>query len=202
MANWFVVRTNIKSEEKAERNLRAAGFSTYAPWQRFEKWNRRKNKHIVHTRRIVPRYLFLEVGNFTVDQIPWGVIRACEGVECVLGVNGRPVPLSNHKATPRSYSEVEKLNAIMEAEAQHVFDETREGKLFRREIGKTKKETTRMKFPAGTKVRINEGPFAAFDGEITNVTGKGMLQVMTSLFGRLTPVELEPGQVEPIASAA
>ena len=198
---WFVIRTNVKCEEKAERNLRAAGFGTYAPWQRFEKWNRKKNCHIVHERRIVPRYLFIDVGRVAVNEVPWGVIRACEGVECVLGVSGRPVPLSD-KAAGKGFSDVEKLQAIMEAEAQHIFDETREGKLFRREIGKTKKETTRMKFPAGTKVKINEGPFATFDGEVTNVTGKGMLQVMTSIFGRLTPVEMEPSQVEAIASAA
>jgi transcriptional antiterminator NusG len=199
---WYVIRTNIKCEDKAERNLREAGFGTYAPWQRFEKWNRRKNKHILHERRIVPRYLFVEVGNRAINEVPWGVIRACEGVESVLGVNGRPVPLSERSASRQGFSDIEKLQAIMEAEAQRVFDETREGKLYRREIGKTKKETTRMKFPAGTKVRINDGPFATFGGEISNVTGKGMLQVMTSIFGRLTPVELEPSQVEAIATAA
>lgn len=199
---WYVIRTNVKCEEKAERNLRAAGFRTYAPWQRFERWNRRKNCHILHERRIVPRYLFLDVGNRTINEVPWGVIRACEGVECVLGVNGTPAPLSEKSARAREFSDVEKLQAIMEAEAQHVFDETRAGKLFRREIGKTKAETTRMKFPVGSKVRINDGPFATFGGEITNVTGKGMLQIMTSLFGRMTPVEMEPGKVEPIASAA
>lgn len=37
---WYVIRTNIKSEDKAERNLRDAGFATYAPWQKFERfWN-------------------------------------------------------------------------------------------------------------------------------------------------------------------
>lgn len=197
---WYVIRTNIKCEDKAEENLRRAGFGTYAPWQRFEKWNRRKNKAIIHERRMVPRYLFVDTGSLGTDDTPWGVIRGCEGVECILGVNGRPAPLSAHKAGPKTFSEVEKLQAIMEAEAQHLFDETREGKLYRREIGKTKKETTKIKFPVGSKVKINDGPFGGFSGEITNVTGRGMLLVMTSLFGRFTPVEMEPGQVEPIAS--
>jgi len=197
---WYVVRTNIKCEDKAEENLRRAGFGTYAPWQRFEKWNRRKNKAIIHERRMVPRYLFVNTGALCTDEVPWGVIRSCDGVECILGVNGRPAPLSTHKAGARSFSEVEKLQAIMEAEAQHLFDETTAGKLYRREIGKTKKETTKIKFPVGLKVKINDGPFATFAGEITNVTGRGMLTVMTSLFGRLTPVEMEPGKVEAIAS--
>lgn len=185
---WYVIRTNIKCEDKAERNLRAAGFRTYAPWQKFERLNRRKRVWVEHTMRLAPRYLFLNTGMLKRDETPWGVIRACEGVEKVLDNKGLPIPLS---------AEEEKaLYAIMAAEADFAFDETRAGKLHRREIGKTKAETTRMKFPTGTKVRINEGPFATFGGEVTNVTGRGYLLVLTSIFGRLTPVELEVGQVE------
>lgn len=191
---WYVVRTNIKCEDKAERNLRQLGYDTYAPWQRFEKWNRRKNVHIVHRVRLAPRYLFLDAGAAALHETPWGLIRACEGVECILGIDGQPHPLSDDEVTA--------LNRIMSAEKAYAFDETREGKLHRREIGKTKKETTRMKYPAGTRVRINDGPFVTFSGEVSNVTGRGMVEVMVKLFGRLTPVELEPAQIEKLASAA
>ncbi len=191
--NWFVVRTNIKGEAKAERNLREAGFRTYAPWQKFERLNRRKRVWIQHEMRLAPRYLFLEA-DMPVEDIPWYVVRACEGVESVLGINGTPHRLSA--------AEVASLDDIRNAEADYAFDETRAGKLHRREIGKTKKETTRMKFPVGSKVRISDGPFTSFNGEITNVNGRGHLMVMTEIFGRLTPVELESGQVEAIASAA
>jgi transcriptional antiterminator NusG len=194
MGNWYVVRANIKCEDKAERNLRMIGFETYAPWQKFERYNRRKNVHIVHTLRLCPRYIFLNVGALARERTPWGAIRSCDGVESVLGVNGLPMALS--------VAERAALELIMDAEREHVFDETRDGKLYRREIGKTKKETTRMKFPVGSKVRINEGPFATFAGEVTNVTGRGYLTIMTSIFGRMTPVEMEPKQVEAIATAA
>lgn len=185
---WYVVRTNIKCEDKAERNLRAAGFVTYAPWQKFERFNTRKKVWLEWEMRVAPRYVFLDTGDLGRDNTPWRDVRACEGVESVLGINGLPHQLAA--------SEVRALERIMEAERNHVFDETRAGKLHRREIGKTKRETTRMKFPVGLKVRINEGPFATFGGEITNVNGRGHLLVMTQIFGRLTPVELEPGQVE------
>lgn len=191
---WYVIRTNIKCEDKAERNLRDAGFRTYAPWQKFERLNRRKRVFIQHEMRLAPRYLFLDTGLLPRDHTPWGVIRGCEGVEHVLGVNGLPLALGPQ--------DVSALTAIMAAERDFAFDETRAGKLHRREIGKTKKETTRMRFPVGSKVRINDGPFATFGGEITNVNGRGHLLVMTTIFGRLTPVELEAGQVEAIASAA
>jgi transcription antitermination factor NusG len=191
---WYVIRTNIKCEDKAERNLRDAGFRTYAPWQKFERLNRRKRVFIQHEMRLAPRYLFLDTGLLPRDHTPWGVIRGCDGVEHVLGVNGLPLALGPQ--------DVAALTAIMAAERDFAFDETRAGKLHRREIGKTKKETTRMRFPVGSKVRINDGPFATFGGEITNVNGRGHLLVMTTIFGRLTPVELEAGQVEAIASAA
>lgn len=193
MATWFVVRTNIKSEDKAERNLRAAGFHTYAPWQKFERLNRRKRVWIEHQMRLAPRYVFVQA-EMPVCDIPWYALRACEGVESILGINGMP-----HQLSAR---EVHSLEQIMEAERGHVFDETRAGKLHRREIGKTKKETTRMKFPVGSKVRISDGPFTSFNGEVTNVNGRGHLLVMATIFGRLTPVELGAEQVEAIASAA
>lgn len=187
---WWVLRTNIKAEAKAERNLKAAGFRTYAPWQKFERLNRRKRVWVQHEMRLAPRYLFLE----TQGEVPWYEIRACEGVECVLGVEGRPIPLNG--------VQTQQLEALMAAEADYAFDETRAGKLHRREIGKTKKETTRMRFPVGSKVRISDGPFTSFNGEVTNVNGRGHLTVMANIFGRLTPVEFEPRQVEAIATAA
>jgi len=191
--NWFVIRSNIKCEDKAERNLRDAGFLTYAPWQKFERFNSRKKVWIQHQMRLAPRYLFM-ASDLSTDDVPWYVVRACEGVESVLGINGSPHRLST--------AEVASLHEIMKAEADFAFDETRDGKLHRREIGKTKKETTRMKFPVGSKVRISDGPFTSFNGEVTNVNGRGHLLVMASMFGRMTPVELEVGQVEAIASAA
>jgi transcriptional antiterminator NusG len=97
---------------------------------------------------------------------------------------------------PLSAHDAQSLDAIRKAEADFAFDETRAGKLHRREIGKTKRETTRMKFPVGSKVRISDGPFTSFNGEVTNVNGRGHLMVMASLFGRLTPVELAADQVE------
>jgi transcription antitermination factor NusG len=180
---WYVLRTNIKSEDKAERNLAAAGFRTYAPWQKFERFNSRKKVFIQHELRLAPRYLFLDTGVLPREQTPWGVIRACEGVEHVLGYQGLPIPLHSE--------ETKALVQIMTAEANYEFDETRAGKLHRREIGKTKKETTRLRFPIGSKITIKEGPFASFSGEVTNVNGRGHVQALVGILGRLVSTELE-----------
>jgi len=54
-----------------------------------------------------------------------------------------------------------------------------------------------VQFTKNNKVRIVDGPFANFSGEIDRVDeAKGKLRVMVSIFGRSTPVELKFYQVE------
>lgn len=176
---WYVVRCNIKCEEKAERNLRRAGFSTYAPLARIERFNKRRKVWIETELRLMPRYLFVE----TVGAVPWFVLRACEGVESVLGSEGRPCRL--HGLEERA------LREVMAAEADLQFDTTRAGKIRRGEIGKNKRDTVRMKFPPGVSIRVTEGPFADFIAEVTNVTAKGKLEALIKVFGELTPVTIK-----------
>ena len=68
--------------------------------------------------------------------------------------------------------------------------------LFRSESAKDK-PSMKVKFEKGEQVRINEGPFANFNGTVDDVNeDRQTLKVMVSIFGRSTPVEIEFAKVD------
>jgi transcription termination/antitermination protein NusG len=70
--------------------------------------------------------------------------------------------------------------------------------LFRSDVSKDK-PSMKVKFEKGEMVRINEGPFANFNGAVDDVNeDKQTLKVMVSIFGRSTPVEIEFSKVDKV----
>ncbi len=98
----------------------------------------------------------------------WQLVKRTQGIIGFLG-GERPMPLSKREV----------------------------GDMFEQIEASKEKVTPRISFQPGDRVKINEGPFVNFIGQVEEVDEeRGKLGVSVSVFGRTTPVELEYWQVE------
>ncbi len=78
--------------------------------------------------------------------------------------------------------------AISEKEVEKIMAQMQEG---------VEKPKPKVLFEVGEMVRVKEGPFNDFNGNVEEVNyEKSRVRVSVTIFGRATPVELEFGQVE------
>jgi transcriptional antiterminator NusG len=60
-------------------------------------------------------------------------------------------------------------------------------------------QRAKMTFEKGERVKVIDGPFASFVGDVDEVkTDKQKLRILVSVFGRATPVEIEFSKVEKV----
>ncbi len=101
----------------------------------------------------------------------WHIIKNTPKLSGFLGNKGKPIPISN-------------------AEAKRITQEVIDG---------VEKSRPAVMYDVGEEVKVIDGPFASFNGEIEQIDeDKARLRVAVSIFGRSTPVELEYSQVEKV----
>ncbi|GDX59383.1 MAG: transcription termination/antitermination protein NusG [Nitrosomonadaceae bacterium] len=81
-----------------------------------------------------------------------------------------------------------KPTPISEKEVQNILHQIQEG---------VEKPKPKILFEIGEAVRVKEGPFTDFHGNVEDVNyDKSKIRVSVSIFGRPTPVELDFSQIE------
>jgi transcriptional antiterminator NusG len=127
----------------------------------------KNGQRTISERRFFPGYVLVEM---EMNDDTWHLVKNTGKVTGFVGGSG-------HRPTPISEKEVEKIMSQMQ-----------EG------VEKPKPKTL---FEVGEMVRVREGPFTDFNGNVEEVNyEKSRLRVAVTIFGRATPVELEFGQVE------
>jgi transcriptional antiterminator NusG len=174
--DWFVVHTYAGYENKVKQNLGSRVKSMNVEEQIFEVVipmedviEFKGGRKVVAQKKLFPGYLYVRMA---LDDDSWYVVRNTPGVTGFVGNGARPTPLSR--------KEVEAVLGTGETE----------------EVGIEKKARPRLDFEVGEQVRVTTGPFADFNGVISDIdVARSKLTVLVNIFGRETPVELELGQV-------
>ncbi len=173
---WFVVHTQSGYEKKVKHNLEARTSSmnmegriheVVIPMEEVVEF--KNGKKVVVEKKMFPGYLLVRCH---LDDDSWYVIRNTPGVTGFVGQGTKPSPLRRR--------EVETfLTAKPEGEEAPI-----------------RKGRARLEYELSETVRVKEGPFADFSGEIIEINEDQLkVKVLVNIFGRETPVELEFSQV-------
>jgi transcription termination/antitermination protein NusG len=173
---WYVLHTQSGYENKVRQNLEARTRSMNMEERIHEVMipledvvEIRNGKKVVVQKKMFPGYLLVRCN---LDDDSWYVIRNTPGVTGFVGAGNKPSPL------PRK--DVESFLSVKTGE----------------EVEATKRSKPRLEYEMNETVRVKEGPFADFSGEIIEINADQLkLKVLVNIFGRETPVELEFSQV-------
>lgn len=121
----------------------------------------------ISERKFFPGYVLVEM-DMTDDT--WHLVKSTPKVTGFIGGTAtKPTPIS-------------------EKEVQNILQQIQEG---------VEKPRPKVLFEIGESVRVKDGPFTDFHGNVEEVNyDKSKIRVSVTIFGRSTPVELDFGQVE------
>lgn len=129
----------------------------------------KNGKKAVTERRLFPSYVFVEM-EMTDDT--WHLVKNANKVTGFIG--GK-----SNKPSP-----------IPQAEIEKILQQMQDG---------VEKPRPKVLYEVGEVVRIKEGPFTDFNGNVEEVNYlKSKVRVTVTIFGRATPVDLDFAQVEKV----
>lgn len=178
---WYVVHTQSGYEKKVKQNLEARTSSmnmegrineVVIPMEEVTEF--KNGKKVIVQKKMFPGYLLVRC---FLDDDSWYVIRNTPGVTGFVGQGTKPSPLRR--------KEVETFLTVPEGGDAAAPTGT-----------STRPARPRLEWELSETVRVKEGPFADFSGEIVEIDeDKLKVKVLVNIFGRETPVELDFSQI-------
>jgi transcription termination/antitermination factor NusG len=186
--DWYVVHSYAGYENKVKTNLEARIqsldvedyiYQIEVPTEEVTEIKNGKRAQV--NRKVLPGYLLVRM---ELNDESWGAVRNTPGVTGFVGATSKPSPLS--------IDEVVKIlvPATAPQAARATGGET---------TTTAAAPTTLVDFEVGESVTVMDGPFATLPATINEINAEQQkLQVLVSIFGRETPVELSFNQVSKI----
>ena len=174
---WYVVHTYSGYENKvrsnmgnvvASRGIEDRVFEVVIPMEDVDEF--KGGKKVTVQKKVFPGYLLVRC---ELDDDTWGAIRNTPGVTGFVGPGTKPTPLSRRE-----------VENILQVKVEGTAGAA------------PKRSRARLEYEVNETVRVKEGPFADFSGQISEINEDQLkLKVLVNIFGRETPVELEFSQV-------
>jgi transcription termination/antitermination protein NusG len=186
--DWYVIHSYAGYENKVKTNLESRIqsldmedyiFQIEVPTEEVTEIKNGKRTQV--NRKKLPGYLLVRMD---LNDESWGAVRNTPGVTGFVGATSRPSPLSIDEvvsllapaAGPQTTKTAETTSTTTAAAPTAVVD-----------------------FEVGESVTVMDGPFATLPATINEINAEQQkLQVLVSIFGRETPVELSFNQVQKI----
>jgi transcriptional antiterminator NusG len=186
---WFIIHTYSGYEAKVMESLRQrikmeereSNFGDIQiPEETYEEMKvdakSGRKERVLKKRKSFPGYLLVQIAvtkkgsGYEMEDADWHLVRNTPKVTSFVGANKkRPTPLTDD-------------------EVRQIMNHTEETQ---------EKPKPKYHFEKGEKVRIIDGPFANFEGDVEEIhEERSTIKVMVTVFGRSTPVELDFIQVE------
>lgn len=175
---WYILKVQSNREKSIcdglRRRVKVAGLDEYfgeimVPTEDVAEFKNGKRR--VVKRKLYPGYI---VANMVLNEETWFLVRETPGIGDFTGSAGKP--------TPMLPEEVDRI-----VKSAHPEEED------------TEQIKTAIPFNLSDRVRIKEGTFENFEGDVEGIDeANGRVTVMINIFGRSTPVELEHWQIEQV----
>ena len=173
---WYVVHTQAGYEKKVKSNIEARAesmnmegriYEVVIPMRDVPEF--KNGKKVISSKRLFPGYVFVRCN---LDDDVWPVIRDTPNVSGFVTRGTSPAPLSRRDV--ESYlGEEASLSSEASKRAKPLFE-----------------------YGVGDTVRVKDGPFTDFSGEIVEINEDQLkIKVLVNIFGRETPTEVGFAQV-------